>query len=364
MVSTSPSVTDRSVALKSSGIRLTGTAQAPASGMKARDEQQLKVDSRSEGRYNIKLDRPNAAYEVVDNRDRVVLYGRNGSVLRPQGVYLSAGDYRVRVTDDDPTVKSRDYAVDLTPRAPDTAAVISSAGGKITGKTEGEGFRGLPSDSKLMRVDVAGEYNVRINTPLTSFEIRNSRGEVIASGRNNLDPESVKVRLSPSDTYTVTTLQTLPSSFGRSYEIDIAPRINANIVGQGGMVMGNMPAVPAGMSNKQSHTVNFLGGGDFQVNFLAPNAKYSLVDSSGKEVIKGENKAGEVGLPVDAKIEAGSYTLNVELGAGDGSGGNWLLNILRQKDPTVRPELTKIEKLLAERDVRLTNQARGVNTTA
>ncbi|HYD31166.1 MAG TPA: hypothetical protein VEB64_09975 [Azospirillaceae bacterium] len=355
-------VTDRSARLKDTGVRLTGTAMSPASGMKPSDVRELVVDSQSEGRYNVKLDQTDAEYEIRDSRDKLILYGRNGSVLRPQGVYLSAGSYKIRVLDDNTAASKQTYNLDLTPRGPDTATVVGKEGAKISGTTEAEGFRGMPSDTKLLRVQTAGEFNIRINTPLTSFEVRNSRGEIIASGQNNLDPEAVQVRLDPSDTYTVTTSQKTPSAFGRKYDIDVAPRINATITSFGGVVSGNMPAAPAGQTNKQSHTLNIVGDGDFTFNFLMPNAKYKITDASGKEVVTGENKPSQLGLPTDSSLKAGKYTLTIETGVGDGS-GNWLLNITKQKDKEEKPELTKIQQLLADRDQTMRDQAAGVSKT-
>lgn len=364
--------TPRTVALRDTGISLAGRTTAPVSQMLARDEQTLVVDSKSEGRYQVRLDRPNSTFEIRDERDRVLYYGRNSDLISNHSAYLSSGRYKVRVVEEEAGTSNRAYQLSLSPQAAERSTIIGREGGTtVSGRTNTPGERGLPSDSKLLTVEAAGEYNVRLNTTFASFAIRNGRGEVIASGHTGIDAETVKVRMVPTDSYTITVNQTIPSAFDRNYSVDIAPRINANIMSTGGIISGNMPnqaievqvgkeLIRGARADKQSHTINFLADGEYTMNFLMPNGKFTLLDAMGKEVATSKNEGFTTAAPVTAKLKAGNYTLNIESAAmADTTGGsNWVFMVggEKQKETT---ELSGVQKALAERDARLRREAAG-----
>lgn len=346
----------RSSALRSAGMQLDGTVRQAAVGMKPVDEQELVVDSRSEGKFKVRLSRNDAYFEIRDSRDNLVLTGRNSDTIRSHSVMLSSGRYRLRVVEEDESENNEAYRLDLTPEPAPRAAVVERTGTRIEGRTEAEGARGHPADTQLFTVAQAGEYNIRLNTPLASYEIRNSQGKVVSQGHTSLNPESVKAQLVPTETYTLTVTQDSRTAQKRAYSVDIAPRINANIVGTSGLVMGNMAALPGGLSNVQTHTVNFLTDGKYSLNFLMPNAGFKLTDPTGKEVASGHNSATEPALPVDADLKAGAYTLAVELGP-TSSGGNWLMTVRGESPYQEKTRLTAVEETLQQRDQRLRNEA-------
>lgn len=355
MVASLPTMTDRSVALRSSGISLSGKTAAPATGMLATDTRELKVDSRTEGRFTFTLKSPFSAFEVRDRRGELVAFGRNGGAPKNIGVYLASGDYTVKVSEDNPRVSGQGYALDIKPRKPQQATVIFDPGGKVEGATNAVGQRGMPSDTRLLQVDEAGDYNLRLDTPHTTFEVRNSGGKVVAAGSTDLEPSSVKAHLVPGETYTTTVTQKMAGTSGRAYSLDVSKHINATITMTGGMIIGTSKGSPTTGVGTQTHSLRFAADGEYNLNLLLPGGSFSLKDAGGNEVATGTNKGAELSGMVTADVKAGAYSLTVKPPIGSvAEGWTFMVDSPGNKDALAeRQPLSKVEQLLMERDVRV-----------
>lgn len=231
---------------------------------------------------------------------------------------------------------------------------------RFTGSTSEIGPNGMSADYRSFSVTKTQDYNFKITNPQTSFTILDSKNQVVASGVSGDDVAEAHARLGPGQ-YTAIISQRYKGVNNRDYELDVSERANGMLTAGGTILKGQARQATGSDTGVQHATLTVAQGGTFSADLSMPYSRWAIMDKQGKVVASGDTMNPD-SVETDLtkkdsfKISPGEYDVVLVFPRNIEGEIPWNLNIVPNKVAgmqTTKTKQTDVERILAERQVRL-----------